>query len=162
MQEIRRYIVFLAKNKTTYLVFGKELAISEIAGLLVGVIVAEVSAYFLFDKKVDVSLYSAIADYAASIVCFIVIYYQDNKRYYREDKSERIIKVIKSAFRIWPSVIIADIAYIICRPYIHYLLMVSGLETGVAATIAHFVAFGIFNVIAIFSKSVVDYVRSMT
>ncbi len=161
MQEIRRYIVFLAKNKAAYLVFGKQLAISEIAGLLVGIIVAEISSYFLFNKKVDVSLYSGIADYAASIVCFIVIYYQDNKRYYREDdNSKRIRKIIKSVFRIWPSVIIADVAYIICRPYIHYLLMISGLETGVAATIAHFVAFGIFNVIAIFSKSVVDYVKS--
>ena len=93
--------------------------------------------------------------------CFLAIYYQDNKGYYREDdKSKRIGKIIKSAFRIWPSVVVADIAYIISRPYIHYLLMINGLEGGIAATIAHFIAFGIFNAIAIFSKSIVDYVRS--
>jgi hypothetical protein len=160
IQEIRRYVVYLSKNKTNYFVFGKQLAISEIAGLVIGVIIAEISAYFLFDKKVDVSIYSGIADYAASIVCFFVIYYYDNKRYYIEyKKSERIKKVVKSTLRIWPSVVIADVAYIISRPYIHYLLMVSGLESGVAATIAHFAAFGIFNIIAIFSKSMVDYVR---
>jgi hypothetical protein len=161
MQEVRRYIIFLTKNRTTYLVFGKQLAISEIAGLVMGVIVAEISAYFLLDKKVDVSLYSGIADYAASIVCFFVIYYHDNKRYYIEyDKSERIEKVLKNTLRIWPSVAIADVAYIICRPYIHYLLMIFGLESGMAATIAHFVSFGIFNIIAIFSKSIIDYIRS--
>jgi hypothetical protein len=161
MQEIRKYIAFVGRNKTAYIAFGKQLAISEIAGLLVGVIVAELSAYFLFDKKVDVTFYSGIADYAASIVCFLAIYYQDNKEYYREDdNSKRIGKIIKSALRIWPSVVLADIAYIISRPYIHYLLMINGLESGIAATIAHFIAFGIFNVIATFSKSIVDYLRS--
>jgi hypothetical protein len=30
----------------------------------------------------------------------------------------------------------------------------------VAATIAHFIAFGIFNAIAIFSKSIADYASS--
>jgi len=38
--------------------------------------------------------------------------------------------------------------------------MVYGLEAGMAATIAHFVAFGLFNIIAILSRSIVDYVRS--
>jgi len=161
-QEIKKYFAFIKKNKSTYLVFGKQLLISEVAGLVVGILVAEgLSAYFFFDKKIDVPLYSGIGDYAASILAFLVIYYHDNKRYYKEDKGLlRIGKIIKSAFSIWTSVIIADIAYIICRPYLHYLLMIYGLETGIAATIAHFAAFGIFNTVAILSRSMVDYIRN--
>jgi hypothetical protein len=161
MKEIRSYISFLAKNKAKYLVFSKQLAISEVAGLLAGIFAAEVSSYFLFDKNIDISLYSGIADYAASIICFIAIYYHDNKKYYIDDyKRERIKKIIKSALHIWPSIALADIAYIISRPYIQYLLMVYGLEAGMAATIAHFIAFGLFNIIAILSRSIVDYARS--
>jgi len=37
--------------------------------------------------------------------------------------------------------------------------MIHGLETSIAAIIAHFVAFGLFNIIAILSKSIVDYVH---
>jgi hypothetical protein len=39
-------------------------------------------------------------------------------------------------------------------------LLVSGLEAGVAATIAHFAAFGVFNGVAILSRSIIDYLRS--
>ena len=60
MKEIRSYIEFLANNKSKYLVFSKQLAISEVAGLL-----AEVSSYFLNDKNIYISPYSGIADYAA-------------------------------------------------------------------------------------------------
>src|SRR5262249_6810368 len=98
-----------------------------IAGLVMGIIVADISAYFLYDKKADISLYSGITDYAASIVCFFVMYYHDNKRYYIEyGKPERIKQILKSMLCIWPSVALADIAYIISRPYIHYLLMIHG------------------------------------
>lgn len=51
MQQIRRYAVFLSKNRSNYFLFGKQLAISEIAGLVMGVIVAEISTYFLYEKK---------------------------------------------------------------------------------------------------------------
>lgn len=160
MQQIRRYAV-LSKNRSNYFVFGKQLAISEIAGLVMGVIVAEISTYFFYEKKADISLYSGIADYSASIVGFFVIHYHDSRRYYTEyDRLERFIKVLKSMLRIWPTVVIADVAYIFCRPYIQYLLLTYGLESGVAATIAHFIAFGIFNAIAIFSKSIADYASS--
>ena len=90
-----------------------------------------------------------------------MIYYHDSKRYYLEyDRLQRFKKVLKSILHIWPTIAIADVAYIFCRPYIQYLLLTYGLESSVAATIAHFVAFGIFNAIAIFSKSMADYVRS--
>jgi hypothetical protein len=40
------------------------------------------------------------------------------------------------------------------------VLLVSGLEAGFAATVAHFTAFGVFNGIAILSRSVIDYMKS--
>ena len=123
MKEIRSYIEFLANNKSKYLVFSKQLAISEVAGLLAGIIVAEVSSYFLNDKNIYISPYSGIADYAASIICFLAIYYHDNRKYYIDEyKLERIIKVIKSALHIWPSIALADIAHIISRLMIKIIL----------------------------------------
>jgi hypothetical protein len=60
---------------------------------------------------------------------------------------------------LWPSVVAADVAFIIVRPSLHYLSLSFGLEAGVAATLAHFLAFGVFNLVAIFSRSLVDYAR---
>lgn len=74
IQEIIRYFAFIRKNKRVYLVFGRQLVISEIAGLVAGVLVAEgISGYFFFNKKIEVSLYSGIADYAASILSLVCI-----------------------------------------------------------------------------------------
>jgi hypothetical protein len=96
MKEIRSYIDFLAKNRSKYLVFSRRLVISEVAGLLAGIIAAEISSYFLNDKDIGISLYSGIADYSASIICFIAISYHDNKKHYIDEyKRERIKKVIK-------------------------------------------------------------------
>jgi hypothetical protein len=157
LESIKNYLAFVRKNKSDYLLFNKQLVFSEIAGLVFGLIAAEASKSF---SKIENSLYSGIIDYCASIGFFFIIYYYDNKKYYLDcSRSTRIIKIVKSAFSIWPSIIIADVAYVIARPYFHYLLVIYGLETGLAATIAHFLAFGIFNLVAVVSKSMIDYAR---
>jgi hypothetical protein len=157
LQNIKNYFAFVRKNKSDYLLFNKQLVFSEIAGLVLGLIAAEASRSF---TKIENSLYSGFIDYCASIGFFFIIYYYDNKKYYLDfSRSTRLIKIIKSAFSIWPSIIIADVAYVIARPYFHYVLMTHGLETGLAATVAHFLAFGVFNLIAVVSKSMIDFAR---
>ena len=102
-----------------------------------------------------------IADYTGSLLGFLGIFYSDNKMQYRElGRKERFKRIMKNAFSLWPSVAAADVAYILARPSIHYILLVSGLEAGIAATIAHFAAFGVFNGVAMLSRSIVDYLRS--
>jgi hypothetical protein len=157
-QTILNYIAFVKKNKVNYFIFNKQLVFSEIAGLISGLIVAEM---FYSLSKASNSFYSGITDYIFSIVFFLIIYYYDNKKNYQHYKYyNRIKKILKSAISFWPSIIIADIAYLIARPYIHYMLIsLFGLETGLAATIAHFFAFGLFNIIAILSKSIIDFVK---
>jgi len=39
------------------------------------------------------------------------------------------------------------------------LVISNDLETGIAAMIAHFLAFGIFNIVAVISKRIIDYTR---
>jgi len=156
-QNIKNYFIFVRKNKANYLLFNKQLVFSEIAGLIAGLIVAEASKSF---NKIENSFYSGITDYCASLGFFFIIYYYDNKKYYINlNRSNRFKEIIKSALSIWPSIIIADVAYIISRPYFQYLLLVHGLETGLSAAIAHFLAFAVFNLIAIGSKSIMDYIR---
>ena len=134
--------------------------VGELAGFAGGLVAAEAAAK-LGGNEFGISLSSGIVDYVGSILGFLAIFYRDNSSQYRElARSDRFRKIMQNAFSLWPSVILADIAYIIARPYIHYLLLLSGFEAGIAATIAHFAAFGVFNGIALLSRSVVDYLKS--
>lgn len=157
---LKKYFRFVQSNRPVYFNFNKQLLIGELAGFAAGVGVAEAAAAITKDELV-ISSSSGVADYVGSILGFLAIFYRDSRAQYSElGRKERFRKIMKNAFSLWPSVAAADIAYIFTRPYIHYILLVSGLEAGVAATIAHFAAFGIFNGVAILSRSIIDYLRS--
>ena len=159
VNSIKKYIRFIESNKSTYFHFNKQLFIGELAGFGVGVGVAEAAAVLAADE-LTISLSSGIADYAASILGFFAIFYYDKKPHYRElGRNERFKRIAKDAFSLWPAIAAADIAYIFLRPYLHYILLVSGFEAGIAATVAHFVAFGVFNGVAILSRSMIDYMK---
>lgn len=156
-KSFRDYFTFIRNNRRIYFHFNKQLLIGELGGFGAGVGVAEAAAAITTDEFA-ISISSSIADYTGSIIGFLAVFYHDNMHQYADlPRRERFKKVIKNAFSLWPSVAIADVAIIITRPYVHYLLLVSGLEAGVAATIAHFVAVGVFNGIAILSRSILDY-----
>lgn len=124
-----------------------------------GLLVAEIVNLFNSDKFL-ISVLSSATDYIGSVIGFLAIYYRDNKSFYEGlPTNERLKKTLKSAFGLWPSIALADVAYIVVRPYFHYLLLTSGIEAGIAATIAHFLAFGAFNAIAIFSRGILDFVK---
>lgn len=160
LNSFRKYIRFFESNKSTYFHFNKQLFIGELVGFGAGVGVAEATVFLAADELTN-SLSSGIADYAASILGFFAIFYHDKKPHYRElTRSERFKRIAKEAFSLWPAIAAADIAYIFLRPYLHYILLVSGLEAGIAATVAHFVAFGVFNGVAILSRSMIDYMKS--
>jgi hypothetical protein len=157
---LKKYFKFVQSNRPTYFNFNKQLVIGELAGFGAGVGVAEAAAALKSDELV-ISVSSGVADYAGSILGFLAVFYRDSKAQYSElGRKERFRRIMKDALSLWPSVAAADVAYIFARPYIHYILLVSGLEAGVAATIAHFAAFGIFNGVAILSRSIIDYLRS--
>lgn len=156
---IYRYLKFLSKNKKNYFHFNKQLLIGELAGFFFGIIVAvNVSSITSDDFLISVS--SSSADYIGSIFGFLAIFYNDNKLLYKDlNTNKRLKTILKSALGLWPSIALADVAFIISRPYFHYFLLTNGLEAGIAATIAHFLAFGIFNVVAILSRSILDFVK---
>lgn len=157
---LKKYFRFVQSNRPVYFNFNKQLVIGELAGFAAGVGVAEAAAAITKDELV-ISVTSGAADYAGSILGFLAVFYRDSKAQYSElGGKERFKRIMKDAFSLWPSVAAADVAYILTRPYIHYILLVSGLEAGIAATIAHFAAFGIFNGVAILSRSIIDYLRS--
>lgn len=156
---IRNYFRFLRKNRSTYLQFNKQLLIGELAGFGAGVAVAEGAASAGMDIYA-ISAYSSVADYGGSIAGFLAVYYNDHKSSFPDDsRTTRLKKVLRSVLKLWPSVLAADIAFILVRPSFHFLSLSLGLEAGVAATIAHFLAFGVFNLVAIFSRSMIDYAR---
>jgi hypothetical protein len=156
-----RYFKFLVSRKSVYLTFNKQLFIAELAGFVAGVLVAEAAASMTRDE-VEISLYSSISDYVGSVLAFILIYYRDTVHLYKEDVFRiRFWKVLKSLKGLWLPVLSADIAFLIARPYIHYVMMQTGFDPGVAGGIAHFLAFGVFNVVAIFSRSMYEYVRGV-
>jgi hypothetical protein len=158
-ETIRKYIKFIHANRRIYLIFNKQLLVGGLAGLLSGIAVAEAIALFTKDE-ITISVPSGITDYAASILGFLTVYYYDNKsQFLHLPKNERIWRVTKSALSLWPTVLAADIAYIIMRPYVHSILLLLGLEAGVAAAIAHFIGVGIFNGTALLSRSVIEYIR---
>jgi hypothetical protein len=157
---LKKYFRFVQSKRPVYFNFNKQLVIGELAGFAAGVGVAEAAAAAAGDE-LAISVSSGVADYAGSILGFLAIFYRDSRVQYDElAGKERFKRIMKDAFSLWPSVAAADVAYILVRPYIHYVLLVSGLEAGVAATIAHFAAFGVFNGVAILSRSIIDYLRS--
>jgi hypothetical protein len=157
---IKKYIKFVSSKKPTYFHFNKQLVIGELAGFGAGIGVAEAAALLTRDE-LAISVSSGIADYVGSIIGFLAIFYHDNKSRFPELTSKaRLVRVVKEVFLLWPSIVAADVAYIFTRPYIHYVLLLSGLEAGIAASIAHFAAFGVFNGVAIFSRSLIDYMKS--
>jgi hypothetical protein len=157
---LRKYFSFVHSNRPVYFNFNKQLMIGELAGFGAGVGVAEAAAAVTKDE-LAISVSSGVADYAGSILGFLAVFYRDSKAQYSElGRKDRFKRITKDAFSLWPSVAAADVAYIFARPYIHYILLVSGLEAGVAATVAHFAAFGIFNGVAILSRSIIDYLKS--
>jgi hypothetical protein len=158
---LKNYFCFLRKNRSTYLQFNKQLLIGELAGFGSGLGVAEGAASAGMDNYA-ISAYSSVADYGGSIAGFLAVFYNDHRSSFPGDSgATRLKKVLKSALKLWPSVLAADIAFILVRPSFHYASLSLGLEAGVSATIAHFLAFGVFNLVAIFSRSMVDYARHM-
>ena len=156
---LKEYFKFVHKNRPIYFNFNRQLLIGELFGFAAGVGVAEAVAAITKDEAA-ISISSGIADYIGSILGFLAIYYRDNKaKYSHLDRKSRFKQVMKSAFSLWPSVVAADIAIIFSRPYVHYLLLLSDFEPGISATIAHFVAVGIFNGVAILSRSMIDYTQ---
>jgi hypothetical protein len=156
---VRRYLQFFLARRSSYFQLNKQLLIAELAGLCAGTGVSEMASAGGVGQF-GISVYSSAADYAASIASFLAIYYKDEKSQYGEaPRSMRLKKVLGSALRLWPSVIAADIVFILVRPYFQYLALSNGLEAGMAAIIAHFIAFGFFNLVAVFSKSIIDYAK---
>lgn len=157
---LKKYFRFVKNNRPIYLNFNKQLVIGELAGFGAGLVVAELAAAVTKDEFA-ISMSSGLSDYAGSILGFFAIFYRDNIPRYRElGRKERVRRITNDAFSLWPSVAAADIAYIFIRPYMHYVLLLSGLEAGIAATIAHFAAFAVFNGVAILSRSIIDYMKS--
>lgn len=157
---LKKYLRFVQNNSPVYFKFNKQLVIGELAGFAAGVGVAEAMATVTRDEFA-ISVSSGIADYIGSILGFLAIFYHDSKAQYSElAGKDRFKRIMKDAFSLWPSVAAADVAYIFARPYVHYILLVSGIEAGIAATIAHFASFGVFNGVAILSRSVIDYLKS--
>lgn len=158
---LKRYFKFVQSNRPVYFNFNKQLVIGELGGFAAGVGVAEAAAAVTRDE-LTISVSSGVADYAGSILGFMAMFYRDSRAQYSElGRKDRFKRIMKDAFSLWPSVAAADVAYIFARPYIHYILLLSGLEAGIAATIAHFAAFGVFNGVAILSRSIIDYLKSI-
>ncbi len=158
-RSVRRYLRFFTENRSTYIQFNRQLFIGELAGFGAGLVAAEASAYGGLDN-LAISVYSSGADYGGSIAGFMAIFYKDNEyRYHAESRIRRLKIILKNAFRLWPSALAADVSFILVRPYFHYVSLSLGLEAGIAAILAHFLAFGVFNLVAIVSKSMLDYVK---
>lgn len=154
---LKKYFNFVHSNRPAYFNFNKQLLVGGFAGLLSGIAVAEAMALFT-DDEIFISVPSGIADYVASILGFLTVYYYDNKsQYLHLEKNERVKRILKNSLSLWPTVIAGDIAYLITRPYVHSVLLQLGLEAGIAAGVAHFIGVGIFNGIALLSKSIIDY-----
>lgn len=160
-EAIKKYMRFIHANRRIYFVFNRQLLVGGLAGLLSGIAVAEAVALFTKDE-IAISVSSGTVDYAFSILGFLAVYYHDNKSQYLciARKSERAWRVTKSALSLWPTVLAGDIAYVIARPYVHSIFLLLGIEAGVAAGMAHFVGVGIFNGVALLSRSIIEYVRA--
>jgi len=156
---LKKYFKFVQSHAALYLNFNKQLLLGELAGFAAGVGVAEAVAAATRDE-LAISVSSGASDYIGSILGFLAVYYRDNKAASSHlDRKTRFKRIMKNAFSLWPSVAAADIAVIFSRPYVHYILLLSGFEPGVSATIAHFIAVGVFNGIAVLSRSIIDYTK---
>jgi hypothetical protein len=182
---MHHYLRFLAANRKEYLNFSKQLFVAEIAGFIAGIAVAELFAShssmtttminYNNNNNSDnfiISASSSAADYLVSLTAFFIIFYRDNSSlYYKGHKKNngsrhhhhrhytfyRLRKVFGMALRLWPSIAVADIAFIITRPYFQYAFLQTGFEPGISAMLAHFVAFSIFNIVAMFSRSIIEF-----
>jgi len=159
---IMKYLDFLHGNRSAYVTFNKQLFIAELAGFFGGIAVAEILNLIVADE-ISISIWSGVADYVGSILGFLAICYfdADIAAYSNKSQTERFRMTMRYAISLWPSVLAADVVFIIIRPYIHYIFLLSGFEAGVAAVISHFLAFGAFNAVAILSKSILDYIKSV-
>jgi hypothetical protein len=154
---IHQYLHFVARNAKDYRKFNKQLVIGELAGFIAGLLVAEFAAVVNFDGWL-ISILSSLADYSASMSGFFVIFYYDNKSSYIELNSlVRIKRISGMALALWPSVLAADIVSLLVMSYIQHLLLGNNLDVGITSALAHFLAFGVFNLTAILSKSIFDF-----
>ena len=157
---IHQYLHFVACNAKDYKKFNKQLVIGEVAGFIAGLLVAELAAVVNFDGWL-ISILSSLADYSASMTGFFVIFYYDNKSSFIELNSiVRIKRISCMALGLWPSVLAADIIFLLVRPYIQHLLLGNNFDVGITSALAHFLAFGAFNLTAILSRSIFDYYYS--
>jgi hypothetical protein len=163
METLQKYLQFIANNAREYKKFNKQLIVGELAGFFAGLLVAEVSnatIHGLASGEWVVSILSSIADYAAAIGGFFVVFYYDNKSSFAGLSAwTRLKRIWKTALSLWPSVVAADIVFLLVRPYIQFQLLNSNIDVGITTVLAHFVAFGAFNLVAILSKSVFDFYR---
>ena len=158
-RSVKQYLSFIAAHRSAYIRFNKQLIIGELAGFGAGIATAEIAASSGLGQ-IEISAYSSLADYAGSVAGFLAIYHDDQKASFANLKGfPKIRAVFSSALKLWPSVLAADIAFVLSRPYMHYVSMSMGLEPGLAAGLAHFLAFGVFNIVAVISKSLIDYAR---
>jgi hypothetical protein len=142
LASVRRYLQFLVAKRSSYFQLNKQLIIGELAGLAAGISASELASNAGLGE-LEISAYSSAADYAASIAGFLAVYYNDEKSQYREvPRKIRLKRVLGSALRLWPSVLAADVVFVLVRPYFQYLTLSVGLEAGISALIAHFIAFG--------------------
>ena len=161
LQPIKQYVRYLADNARKYKTFNKQLIIGELAGIVAGILVAEIATTIINLDKEGISIASSAADYLASLTGFLIIFYFDSRdQFMHLRRGKRVQKVCNMALRLWPSVAAADIVFIFVRPYIQYLLLGTGIETGITSIFAHFVAFAAFNLTAIFSRSIMEYWKS--
>lgn len=161
---ISRYLQFVACNAKDYKKFNKQLVIGEAAGFVAGLLVAELlaSAVLFHSGEWLISIASSVADYAAAIVGFFVVFYYDNKPpFITLAPLQRVKKISKMALSLWPSVLAADIVFLLIRPYIQYLLLANNIDVGITSVMAHFLAFGAFNLTALLSRSLFDYYYSV-
>lgn len=152
-----RYFSFLASNAKKYQSFNRELFVGELGGIAAGILMAELAIALSFNGA-GVSIISSVSDYIAAFAGFVTIFYIDNRGQFTNlRRNERIKKVLGMVLRLWPSVAAADIAFLFVRPYIQYILLAAHIEVGISSVLAHFVAFAAFNLIAIFSRSIIEF-----
>ena len=157
---IHKYLHYVASNAKEYKKFNKQLIIGEAAGIFAGLLVAELAATVNFDSWL-ISILSTLADYSAAITGFFTIFYYDNKSSFIELATlVRIKRISSMALALWPSVLAADIVFLLIRPYIQHLLLDNNFDIGITSVLAHFLAFSAFNLTAIFSKSIFDFYYS--
>ena len=154
---IHKYLSFVACNARDYKKFNKQLIIGELAGFFAGLFVAESVATINFNGWL-ISILSSLADYSAAVIGFFIIFYYDNKSSFIELSSlGRIMTIFRIAFGLWPSAVAADIVFLFTRPYFQHLLIYDNFDIGIASMLAHFIAFGAFNLTAVVSRSIFDF-----